>query len=218
MFKHLVRISPDSYLLDLASALNNLSGILGGMGRWSDALAVSEQAVTIFNRMRHGTPDAMRLQAVALINLSNGLQAASRRSEAVAASRRAVTVAVHFALAHLEGYPEMLVASLVNLSHHLGIDRRAEAEQAWGDAAKALGHIFDLGLIWAGWKWISTRTLRAERDFLVRHPELLAAGAEDQLRIILRYKPGEEEQRYLALLATARLRGVDAAYRDLCVR
>ncbi|MER7750194.1 hypothetical protein ABT013_33555, partial [Streptomyces bacillaris] len=52
----LAEASPDAYLPNLASALNNLSVDLGEVGRREEGLGASEEAVTIRRALAEASP------------------------------------------------------------------------------------------------------------------------------------------------------------------
>jgi hypothetical protein len=67
----------------------------------------------------------------------------------------------------------------------------------------------------AGWEWVSTPYTKLSVITWLPTLGVLAPGSEDQLARVLRYQPPDEAKRYLALLQTARVHGIDDAYRDL---
>ena len=206
----LAQADPETYLPHVAWLLDSMSGHLGGLGRLREAVTVAERAVGVFKQLENVSSDALAILAGSLNNLSLYLTAAGRQAEALAAAKRGVAIWEGLAQADPYAYLPGLTASLISLSKTGG---RAEADQAWENAATRLGPTVDMRLLHAGWNWVSAPTLEAERDRLAAHPELLANRSEDQLIYVLRFLSPNGAKRYRALLTAARERGVDEAYR-----
>ena len=119
---------PDATNL-LAMSLYNLSNRLGDLGRREEALAASQEAVTIGRELAAARPDAFRPDlATSLNNLSLRLGALGRREEALAASQEAVTIRRELAAARPDAFPPALATSLNDLLADLGeLGRQVEA-------------------------------------------------------------------------------------------
>jgi hypothetical protein len=97
----------------LAGSLNNLSVRLAALGRREEALAASQEAVTIRRELAAARPDAFRPDlAAALNNLSVRLAALGRREDALAASHEAVTIRRELAARWPGAYHHKLEQSL----------------------------------------------------------------------------------------------------------
>ena len=120
----------------LAGSLNNLSVRLAGLGRREEALAASQEAVTICRELAAARPDAFRPDlAMSLNNLSVRLADLGRREEALAAIQEAVTIYRELAAARPDAFRPDLARSLNNLSVRLaGLGRREDALAAIQEA------------------------------------------------------------------------------------
>jgi Tetratricopeptide repeat/Anaphase-promoting complex subunit 5 len=120
----------------LAMSLSNLSSRLGDLGQPEDALAASQEAVTIRRELVSAHPDAFRPDlATSLNNQSNRLGKLGRREEALAAIQEAAGVYRELAAARPDAFHPDLAASLNNLSLCLaGLGRREEALAASQEA------------------------------------------------------------------------------------
>jgi tetratricopeptide (TPR) repeat protein len=216
--RRLAEANPSAYQPDLARALTNLGGSFNGLGRSEEALAAVIEAGELYRSLSEASsaaylPDLART----LTNLGIILDGAGRTEEALAPTREAAECYRRLAQANPVAYLPDLARSLADLANGL-IDagRSAEADRAWEETLAELGSESGaLRRLRAGWDWVLAPTYEAEHDYLAAHPELLAPESEVQLRQVLGDLPPEEEERYLALLATARVHGIDAAYRDL---
>jgi tetratricopeptide (TPR) repeat protein len=184
----------------------------------TEALAPGQEAVRLYRELAEVNPDAyLPHLAASLSNLGGWLAQLGRHEEALVPAEEAVQIRRRLAEANPAAYLPDLAMSLAKLGIRLrGVGRQEEADHAWEDAMARLGteaHL--LRLLKAGWEWVSMPTYETERDYLAAHPELLAAGSEDQLGYVLRRQSPDKAKRYLAVLATARVLGVDGAYRDL---
>ena len=216
--RRLAEANPAAYLPVLAASLVTLGGSLVQVGRPEEALAAAGEAVELCRRLAEANPAAyLPVLAASLVTLGGSLVQVGRPEEALAAAGEAVEFRRRLAEANPAAYLPDLAASLAILGSMLAdVGRGKEAGEAWDDAAARLGpeaHV--LRLLRAGWEWVLMPTYEAERDHLASHPGLLTTGSEDQLAHVLRYQPPDEAERYLALVATARVHGVDYAYRDL---
>ena len=57
LYRQLAAARPDAFTPDLAMSLNNLSGALAALGRWEEALAAIEEAVTLYRQLAAVRPD-----------------------------------------------------------------------------------------------------------------------------------------------------------------
>jgi tetratricopeptide (TPR) repeat protein len=132
---------------DLAMSLANLSVWLGGLGRREDALAASEEAVTIYRELARDRPHwyAVRRRltqhtlrgdlARSLNNLAADLGELGRREEELTAIQEAVGILRELARARPNTFRPDLARSLNNLMHGLGdLGRREEALAAIEEA------------------------------------------------------------------------------------
>jgi tetratricopeptide (TPR) repeat protein len=111
----------------LAGSLNNLSFWLNGLRRREEALAASEEAVTIHRELAAAHPQAFRRNlAGSLNNLSNVQAGLGQWEEARAAVEEAVTIRRKLAAAHLQAFRRNLARLLNNLLVRLGGMRRGE--------------------------------------------------------------------------------------------
>ncbi|MFJ9690408.1 tetratricopeptide repeat protein, partial [Streptomyces bacillaris] len=137
-YRALTEASPDAYLPDLASALNNLSVRLGEVGRREEALGAVEEAVRHYRALAEASPDAYLPDlAMALTNLSVDLGEVGRREEGLGASEEAVRHYRALAEASLDAYLPDLASALNNLSIRLGeVGRREEGLGAVEEAVR----------------------------------------------------------------------------------
>ncbi|MFC8350988.1 tetratricopeptide repeat protein, partial [Streptomyces sp. NPDC057280] len=125
-----------TWLLDLASSLNNLSSRLSDLGRREEALEASTEAVAIRRELAAARSDAFQLNlAASLNNLSNRLSDLGRREEALEAITEAVDVYRQLTAARPDAFQPDLATSLNNLSIRLSdLGRREEALEAITEA------------------------------------------------------------------------------------
>jgi tetratricopeptide (TPR) repeat protein len=91
--RQLAATNPDAWLPDLARSLNNLGVRLSELGRRQEALAPTEEAVTIYRRLAASNPEAWLPDlAGSLNNLGVRLSRLGRRQEALASTEEAVTI------------------------------------------------------------------------------------------------------------------------------
>ena len=114
--RRLAEANPDAWLPDLASSLNNLGNRLAEAGRREEALAPTEEAVTIRRRLAQNNPDAwLPNLAASLNNLGVSLAEAGRREEALAPTEEAVTIRRRLAQNNPDAWLPDLATSLNNL-------------------------------------------------------------------------------------------------------
>ena len=120
----------------LARSLTTLSNRLAGLGRREEALAASQEAVTIRRELAAARPDAFRPGlATSLNKLAAGLARLGRREEALAASQEAASIYRELAAARPDAFRPDLATSLNNLAVGLaGLGRREEALAASQEA------------------------------------------------------------------------------------
>ncbi|MGD0103440.1 MAG: tetratricopeptide repeat protein, partial [Rhodopila sp.] len=81
----------DAFRPDLAMSLNNLANRLSELGRREDALAVAEEAVSLYRTLAAQRPDAFRPDlATSLWVLADCLDALARQEEGLAANAEAI--------------------------------------------------------------------------------------------------------------------------------
>jgi tetratricopeptide (TPR) repeat protein len=97
----------------LAGSLNNLAVRLGGVGRWEEALAASQEAAGIYRELAAARPDAFRPDlAGSLNNLSILLGGLGRQEEALATIQEAVTIRQELAAMWPDAHRQELEQSL----------------------------------------------------------------------------------------------------------
>jgi CHAT domain-containing protein/tetratricopeptide (TPR) repeat protein len=121
---------------DLASALNNLGLFLGAVGRRSEALAPTEEAVKIYRDLAKSNPAFLGDLAGALNNLGKALTEVGRRAEALAPSEEAVKIYRELAKSN-PAFLGGLARALNNLGiRYSDLGRRAEALAPSEEAVK----------------------------------------------------------------------------------
>ncbi|MET8703324.1 hypothetical protein ABZW10_31355 [Kitasatospora sp. NPDC004723] len=130
---------PDAHLPDFASALNDLSGRLGEVGRLAEGLTAAEAAASIRRILAKANPDAhLPNLAVALLNLSVRLGTMGRSAEGLTAAEEALSILRPLAEADPDAYLPTLVGARLTLSAQLGeVGRNAESLAA---AEESVGH------------------------------------------------------------------------------
>ena len=180
---------------DLAGSLGNLAIRLGELDRRQDALAASQEAVTIYRELAAARPDAFRHHlAMSLTNLSLWLGSLGRRQDALAAIEEAVTIYRELAAARPDAFRPGLANSLQVLADRLGDLGRGEAALAAIEEAITIrrelargrpdAFLLDLGT--------SLNTLAEELTGLGRGEAALAASQEAVTirRELARARPG----------------------------
>jgi tetratricopeptide (TPR) repeat protein len=121
---------------DRALWLNNLTVLLGDLGRWEEALAAIEEAVTIRRELAQARSNAILPDlAASLSSQSVLLGNLGRWEEALAAIEEAVTIRRELAQARPDAILPELAGSLSNQSVFLGdLGRRDEALAAIEEA------------------------------------------------------------------------------------
>ncbi|MGZ2360923.1 tetratricopeptide repeat protein [Streptomyces sp. 372A] len=129
---------PDTYLPDLASALNNLSVRLGELGRRAEGLSAVEEAVRHYRTLAENNPDAYLPDlAMSLNNLSADLGDMGRRAEGLKAIEEAVRIRRALAETNPDAYLPGFATSLNNMSIDLGKEgRHAEGLKAVEEAVR----------------------------------------------------------------------------------
>jgi hypothetical protein len=112
-------------------SLNNLATFLGDAGQRAEALDTARQAVTLYQQLAEGDPDAYLPDlAMSLNNLANRLSDAGQRAEALDTARQAVTLRQQLAQANPDAYLPNLATSLNNLATSLsGAGQVDQAEE-----------------------------------------------------------------------------------------
>jgi tetratricopeptide (TPR) repeat protein len=122
-------LPPDAPPEVRAHRLSWLGNRLAEVGRRQEALAPTEEAVTIYRRLTETNPAAYLPDlAMSLNNLGNWLAEVGRRQEALAATEEAVTIHRRLTEANPAAYLPNLAAALNNLGLRLAeVGRRQEA-------------------------------------------------------------------------------------------
>ncbi|MFG3701386.1 tetratricopeptide repeat protein [Micromonospora sp. NPDC047620] len=143
--RRLTAHDPDTFLPDLATALNNLSVRLADVGRYEDGLAAIEEAVEVYRELAQARPDTFLPDlAMSMNNLSLRLRDLSRYEEGLAAIDGSVKVYLELARARPRTFLPNLASAMINLSVQLGDVGRYEdglaaievAVEAWRELAQ----------------------------------------------------------------------------------
>jgi len=222
--------------------LNNLGNRYSEVGRRADALAPTEEAVTLYRELAAANPAFLPNLAMALNNLGNHYSEVGRRDDtetiwravlADASAGNAALLLLARASAAEPGTPEVIEWVSTALRHAAGDRAMLGAlhdqarrhrltdpdrfDRAWADSAGAPPDwlTLDPDLLAAAQAWIDTPTYPDEHDFLAAHPELLTPAADNAVTDAVLTVDDQAAQRYLTLRDTARAQGVAAAYRPL---
>jgi tetratricopeptide (TPR) repeat protein len=115
-------------------ALNNLGNCYSEVGRRADAVAPTEEAVTLYRALTADNPAYAPDLAMALNNLGNCYSEVGRRADAVAPTEEAVTLRREQA-ADNPAYAPNLATALTNLDRwHVAIGDVARADAVWQQA------------------------------------------------------------------------------------
>ena len=117
--------------------LSSLGNRLSELGRYTEALQVIEEAITIRRELAAAEPDRYRSDLTnSLVNLGVALAELGRLPEALTADREAVAIRRELAAADPDRYRPDLAFSLANLAQRLfAMGRSAQALQATEEAA-----------------------------------------------------------------------------------
>ncbi|MET9961738.1 tetratricopeptide repeat protein [Streptomyces sp. NPDC006326] len=119
-YRALAEYDPATFLPQLATALNNLSVCLGGVGRGEESLAAIQEAADHYRGLAEADPDGyLPILALALNNLSVDLGKMGRTDEGLAAIEEAVRIHRVLAEADPDAHRPSLAMSLNNLSGRL---------------------------------------------------------------------------------------------------
>ena len=125
-YRRLAEANPDTFEAGLATALNNLSADLSGLGRREEALAVAEEAVSSYRRLAEANPDThLPGLARALNQLGIWLAQLGRREEALVPAEEAVSIYRRLAEASPGTFEADFAKSLDNLGTTLSEPRSA---------------------------------------------------------------------------------------------
>jgi hypothetical protein len=120
ILRALARDSPDVYLPNLATSLNNLGIRLAAAGQPQAALAPTQEAVDTYHELAKANPGTYLPDlATALNNLGVQMAAAGQRSAAFLPTQEAVTIRRQLAEAKPSAYLPDLATSLNNLGNQL---------------------------------------------------------------------------------------------------
>ena len=110
---------------DLASSLNNLGGVLSYLGRRDEALAATQEAVSLRRTLALGNPDAFLPDlAGSLNNLGDGLNDLGRREEALTIALEALDVLWPLFERLPQAFAQRMSMTLRNLARfHTSLDR-----------------------------------------------------------------------------------------------
>ncbi|WBB91405.1 tetratricopeptide repeat protein [Verrucosispora sp. WMMC514] len=231
-----------AFLPNLAGALNNLGVRYSEVGRHADAVAPTEEAVTLRREQAAANPAFLPNLAGALNNLGNRYMEADAPAAAEAAWQSVLAAVTPPQAAYLlltrasmaEPPDPAAVGWLTTALTLAGNDRPLIAavheqarrhraadpdrfDTAWTAQNGTLPGwlIVDAGLLATAQAWIDTATYTDERDHLAAHPELLTPAADAAVTDALLPLDQQHAERYSTLRTTARIEGVDAAYRPL---
>ena len=131
-----ISVRQDAFVRYLAGSLNNMANRLLELGRWEEALAAIEEAVTIRRKLARAHPDMFLPDLATSLNSQSGcLSALGRREEALAAIEEAITISRELARAHPDTFLPDLAMSLGNQTVYLSaLGRREEALAAIEEA------------------------------------------------------------------------------------
>ena len=136
-YRTLAEANPSAYLPNLAMGLGNLGNRLAMVGRPEEALARTQEAVTIRRRLAEANPDAhLAALAGALSSLGIRLAEVGRPEEALAPAKEAITIYRTLAEANPNAYLPDLAGALTNLGEHLS--RVGQHQQALAPAQEAV--------------------------------------------------------------------------------
>ncbi|MER6162042.1 tetratricopeptide repeat protein [Streptomyces sp. NPDC001868] len=118
-----------------AAALSHHGARLRAVGRWEEALAAAEQAVTIYRPLAAEDPAHESELAASLSGLGMHLSQMGRREEALAAAEQAMVIYRRLAAEDLAAHAPARAATLTTLGMHLSqMGRQEEALAAIGQA------------------------------------------------------------------------------------
>jgi len=145
LFRRLAQQDPDPNLPRLAEALNNLTHVLGGMGRTNEALPAISEAVHVLRKLAGLDPGTYEPQlALALNNLASHLGTLRRSEEAVAVAREAVELFRRSPGQANTSAKANLALALNNLAVHLGMSgQNTEALVMAEEATGIYGQLAD---------------------------------------------------------------------------
>jgi tetratricopeptide (TPR) repeat protein len=124
---------------ELARIWNSLGAWYSAVGRLEDALAASERALEIRERLAKQNPEAFEPElAITLSNLGNQRNELGRLEDAVAASERAVKIYKRLAKRNPEVFEPLLAAVLNNLGPQCGALGRLEDALAASELASEI--------------------------------------------------------------------------------
>ncbi|WP_210481742.1 tetratricopeptide repeat protein [Naasia sp. SYSU D00948] len=238
LYRELAVTNP-AFQPNLASALNNLASRLSEVGRSADALAAMKEAVELYPDVAANNPALLLGLAAAFNKLQSlGSEAQDRLEASVlwetALSRldqhsRAVLLLARSRDAGA-GDPAGIEStrrglSLVDGERELTAALRDEARRHFrADPTSFNQLVSEHPPAWLALSeeqlelargWLATENYQHERDYLLAHPELLHAQFDAAIDEALLTVPEDEAERYRAIRAEARNKGVDEAYRPL---
>jgi tetratricopeptide (TPR) repeat protein len=166
----------------LSAWLTNLGVRLINLGRREEALAASQEAVTIYRHLAEIRPDAfLPLLATSLNNLGLCLYNLDRREEALAASQEGVAIRKHLAETNPDAFSLDLAAGLNNVGMSLSnLGRWEEALVAIQEAVVMFRHFAETYSDAAFLSDLATilNNLSCGLSSVGRHEEALAASQE----------------------------------------
>ena len=237
--RRLAEANPDAWLPDLASSLNNLGVRLAEAGRREEALAPTEEAVTIRRRLAQNNPDAWLPDLATSLNnlrrITTDPVAARNNFSEVLRDFPDRTDVVHrlraeWAAGLVDEHPEEAIIHLVDIVQADDVPppvlvrarellRRLQhrapdlVQQAYPDRPAWLLITDQSQQLVVG--WLDTATWTESRDYLRLHPELLTDAIKpvlDELALL-----GNEGfiDLHRTILREATEANIDTAYRRL---
>ena len=237
--RRLAEANPDAWLPDLASSLNNLGNRLAEAGRREEALAPTEEAVTIRRRLAQNNPDAWLPDLATSLNnlrrITTDPVAARNNFSEVLRDFPDRTDVVHrlraeWAAGLVDEHPEEAIIHLVDIVQADDVPppvlvrarellRRLQhrapdlVQQAYPDRPAWLLITDQSQQLVVG--WLDTATWTESRDYLRLHPELLTDAIKpvlDELALL-----GNEGfiDLHRTILREATEANIDTAYRRL---
>jgi tetratricopeptide (TPR) repeat protein len=145
--------------VELAWTLDNYSVVLGGLGRYDEALKAAKEGLALLRELHARQPDAYAADlASSLGNLGNHFDDVGRYDEALKAAKEGLALLRELHARQPDAYAADLARSLGNLANHL------DAVGRYDEALKAAGE-----------------GLALRRELHARQPDAYAAGLANSL-------------------------------------
>lgn len=204
IWHRLVAVAPRRYAADAAQALDDMSMVLGSLGRNDEALTLSTETVALWRVVAENDPDAHDVHlADALEHLSVQLSVQRDNDAALAACQEAIVIRCRLATIRPAEYGWGLACSLTFLARALGVvERHTEALAAAEDAADMIRRHVDLDPnTRRGHLAMCLDQLAQHRSTAGRHADALATAQESIA--MLRALAAEQPERWTPMLAGA---------------